>query len=87
MPVATTRPTTAPAADAKNGGGAADAAAEPPGKDAFTKWEPVSSAFGHWMVWCQTCRHGGHAEHMSEWFKHHDECPVSGCNCRCSKLT
>uniref|UniRef100_A0A0X3PQ69 MIOS-like alpha-solenoid domain-containing protein n=2 Tax=Schistocephalus solidus TaxID=70667 RepID=A0A0X3PQ69_SCHSO len=25
---------------------------------------PVSS----WFVWCQACRHGGHAGHLSEWF-------------------
>ena len=49
-------------------------------------WKASSSAFGHWMVWCQSCRHGGHADHMREWFERHDECPVSGCNCRCALL-
>ena len=24
--------------------------------------------FGHWFTWCQSCRHGGHANHMAEWF-------------------
>ena len=47
-------------------------------------WRASSSAFSHWMVWCQSCRHGGHADHMREWFERHDECPVSGCSCRCS---
>ena len=47
-------------------------------------WRASSSAFGHWMVWCQSCRHGGHADHMREWFERHDECPVSGCACRCA---
>ena len=47
-------------------------------------WRASSSAFGHWMVWCQSCRHGGHADHMREWFERHDECPVSGCVCRCA---
>jgi len=23
-----------------------------------------------WMTWCQTCRHGGHASHLMEWFKY-----------------
>lgn len=25
-------------------------------------------AFGNWFSWCQSCRHGGHAEHVSKWF-------------------
>lgn len=45
-----------------------------------------SSAFSHWMVWCQTCRHGGHAQHLEEWFELHDVCPVADCECRCSLL-
>jgi hypothetical protein len=45
-----------------------------------------SSAFSHWMVWCQTCRHGGHAQHLEEWFELHDVCPVADCDCRCSLL-
>ena len=49
-------------------------------------WESVSSAYSHWMVWCQTCRHGGHAAHLEDWFASHDECPVSGCNCKCRSL-
>ncbi|CAH1789595.1 unnamed protein product [Owenia fusiformis] len=39
-----------------------------------------------WFTWCQTCRHGGHAEHITEWFKLHSECPVSGCQCKCFTL-
>ncbi|KAJ8949341.1 hypothetical protein NQ314_008261 [Rhamnusium bicolor] len=27
-----------------------------------------STEFDNWFTWCQTCRHGGHAGHMSEWF-------------------
>ena len=23
---------------------------------------------GQWMTWCQTCKHGGHAHCISEWF-------------------
>lgn len=27
------------------------------------------SDFTTWFTWCQTCRHGGHAHHLMEWFK------------------
>eukprot|EP00965_Chrysotila_dentata_P067354 2229282-Pleurochrysis_carterae.AAC.1 len=46
----------------------------------------ASSAFSHWMVWCQSCRHGGHVEHVLEWFSLQLECPVSGCACRCALI-
>ena len=39
-----------------------------------------------WFTWCQTCRHGGHASHMTEWFKEHTECPVNSCVCNCMNL-
>ncbi len=26
--------------------------------------------FGQWFTWCQTCRHGGHSSHMTDWFKY-----------------
>ncbi|XP_069184860.1 GATOR2 complex protein MIOS isoform X3 [Procambarus clarkii] len=26
------------------------------------------SNFTSWFTWCQTCRHGGHAHHLLEWF-------------------
>ena len=39
--------------------------------------------FGKWFTWCQACRHGGHAEHMADWFQTHSECPVTDCKCRC----
>ncbi|KAG5872709.1 hypothetical protein JTB14_008803 [Gonioctena quinquepunctata] len=45
-----------------------------------------STPFDEWFTWCQTCRHGGHAGHLCEWFREHQECPVSGCNCRCSAI-
>ncbi|KAF9583248.1 hypothetical protein BGW38_009933, partial [Lunasporangiospora selenospora] len=35
------------------------------------------SSFDLWFTWCQTCRHGGHAMHMAEWFDRHTQCPVS----------
>ncbi|XP_057660975.1 GATOR complex protein MIOS [Diorhabda carinulata] len=42
-----------------------------------------NTPFELWFTWCQTCRHGGHAGHLCEWFDEHQECPVSGCSCRC----
>lgn len=26
--------------------------------------------FNSWFTWCQSCRHGGHAVHMMNWFKY-----------------
>eukprot|EP00299_Pterocystis_sp_00344_P003740 c1450_g1_i2.p1 GENE.c1450_g1_i2~~c1450_g1_i2.p1 ORF type:complete len:362 (+),score=67.58 c1450_g1_i2:1-1086(+) len=43
-----------------------------------------SIQFDSWFSWCQSCRHGGHSLHMSEWFLTHVVCPVVGCDCRCS---
>ncbi|XP_048578803.1 GATOR complex protein MIOS isoform X2 [Nematostella vectensis] len=42
--------------------------------------------FTSWFTWCQSCRHGGHADHISDWFREHLECPVSGCECHCMNL-
>ncbi|XP_013115643.2 GATOR complex protein MIOS [Stomoxys calcitrans] len=42
-----------------------------------------SKPFSKWFSWCQTCRHGGHTEHLMQWFKQYAECPVSSCSCRC----
>ncbi len=48
-----------------------------------------------WFVWCQACRHGGHAGHIFNWFHGTSngglppaliECPVNGCTCRCAGL-
>ena len=52
------------------------------------------------IVFCQTCRHGGHASHIMEWFfgdnrerdengqerggRTHDVCPVPDCDCVCA---
>merc|ERR1719510_899936 len=49
-------------------------------KKAGTKITPFEKFF----TWCQVCRHGGHAEHIEEWFEEHSECPVSDCHCKCS---
>ncbi|KAH0544233.1 GATOR complex protein MIOS-B [Cotesia glomerata] len=42
--------------------------------------------FGNWFTWCQTCRHGGHTDHITHWFRQHTECPVTSCSCRCFSL-
>jgi WD40 repeat protein len=31
---------------------------------------------------CVVCGHGGHAQHVCEWFSRHDMCPT-GCTCHC----
>jgi hypothetical protein len=45
-----------------------------------------TNPFDKWFTWCQTCRHGGHAHHISEWFAHHGKCPVVDCVCYCKDL-
>ena len=34
-------------------------------------------------VWCQGCNHGGHLEHMREWFNNEAMCPT-GCGHSCT---
>jgi len=59
---------------ARSGGGRADAS------------DTIDDA----LVFCQTCRHGGHASHILPWFydednnRAHGTCPVAGCDCRCA---
>ncbi|KAF8893606.1 hypothetical protein BD779DRAFT_1609907 [Infundibulicybe gibba] len=42
------------------------------------------------IVICQTCRHGGHASHLLDWFfgkdgsRSHGVCAVADCDCRCA---
>jgi hypothetical protein len=42
------------------------------------------------IVICQTCRHGGHASHILDWFfgddgvRSHGLCAVANCDCRCA---
>ncbi|XP_025204339.1 GATOR complex protein MIOS [Melanaphis sacchari] len=44
------------------------------------------NSFSYWFSWCPTCNHGGHSNHISDWFKNHLECPVADCVCRCYSL-
>jgi hypothetical protein len=39
--------------------------------------------FGNWFSWCVQCKHGGHADHIAQWFTKHSTCGVSGCECQC----
>ncbi|GAB6033307.1 hypothetical protein CHUAL_013078 [Chamberlinius hualienensis] len=48
--------------------------------------ESKLGVFSEWFTWCQTCRHGGHANHIASWFKDHVECPVTACSCKCMTL-
>lgn len=45
-----------------------------------------SKPFAKWYSWCQSCRHGGHTEHLTQWFSIHSECPVASCSCKCFGL-
>ncbi|CAM9416523.1 unnamed protein product [Phaeothamnion confervicola] len=60
-------------------GGVATGGGEP--ADALA--ELASIQFAEWFTWCQRCKHGGHAHHLADWFETHDECGISGCDCRC----
>ena len=40
--------------------------------------EPVRELY----IWCQGCSHGGHLEHLTQWFKQSNECPI-GCGHKC----
>ncbi|XP_054286757.1 GATOR complex protein MIOS [Macrosteles quadrilineatus] len=59
-----------------------DGTRSPPRTPPSTRLSPLSS----WYTWCQTCRHGGHASHITQWFREHSECPVTACTCRCLSL-
>ncbi|KAF8634265.1 hypothetical protein AX17_004222 [Amanita inopinata Kibby_2008] len=59
-------------------------------KDTDPGHSPSKDTTGDAIVICQTCRHGGHATHVMEWFftedgrRNHETCPVSDCDCRCA---
>ena len=42
--------------------------------------------YGKWFIWCQNCKHGGHASCIDSWFQQqHNVCGVNGCDCKCRK--
>ncbi|KAL4140427.1 hypothetical protein PRNP1_014711 [Phytophthora ramorum] len=57
------------------------------GKNEYENLAQLSSIpFVEWFTWCQSCKHGGHAHHLADWFKAHTVCPVTDCNCSCQHL-
>jgi hypothetical protein len=43
---------------------------------------------GKWFMWCQRCKHGGHAGCLDKWFSGgRHTCGVNGCSCKCSMST
>lgn len=52
----------------------------------FSKTDRKLSPFSSWFTWCQTCRHGGHAAHILDWFAENVLCPVAGCKCKCMSM-
>jgi hypothetical protein len=43
--------------------------------------------FEDMWTWCQSCRHGGHASHLAEWFgSGRTVCPVAECMCHCALM-
>uniref|UniRef100_A0A0N5AMW9 GATOR2 complex protein WDR24 n=1 Tax=Syphacia muris TaxID=451379 RepID=A0A0N5AMW9_9BILA len=42
---------------------------------------PVRGVWG----WCKRCHHGGHPNHLAEWFSSYDIC-AKGCGCKCSSF-
>jgi hypothetical protein len=40
----------------------------------------------NFYTFCTLCRHGGHAEHLFQWFSTNPDCPVAGCGCLCSQV-
>ncbi|KAG8931547.1 hypothetical protein FRC02_002535 [Tulasnella sp. 418] len=61
-------------------------------RDTELMFEPTSKdTLDDALVFCQTCRHGGHANHIIDWFystgtQVHTTCPVADCDCRCADL-
>ena len=37
----------------------------------------------NYYTFCTLCRHGGHADHVLDWFASNDACAASGCGCNC----
>ncbi|KAJ7762788.1 hypothetical protein DFH07DRAFT_404320 [Mycena maculata] len=59
-------------------------------RDAEFAYSPLKDTIDDAIIVCQTCRHGGHASHIFEWFygdddgvRSHGLCAVANCDCRC----
>ncbi|CAF3619487.1 unnamed protein product [Rotaria sp. Silwood1] len=59
-------------------------------EDASYAYEPLLDKHtlmsSQWFTWCRLCRHGGHAEHVSNWFAMNQQCPIAKCLCRCTLI-
>lgn len=59
-------------------------------EDASYAYEPIPDKHtlmsSQWFTWCRLCRHGGHAEHVSNWFTINQQCPIAKCLCRCTLI-
>ncbi|KAJ7895961.1 hypothetical protein B0H14DRAFT_3081117 [Mycena olivaceomarginata] len=59
-------------------------------RDVELAYSPVKDTIDDAIVICQTCRHGGHASHILDWFfgddgvRSHGLCAVANCDCRCA---
>lgn len=42
--------------------------------------QPVKGLY----VWCQGCGHGGHLQHLKDWFDGNSLCPTAGCGHICT---
>lgn len=47
--------------------------------------DPAEAVLNMW-VHCGGCGHGGHREHIQQWFAVHRQCPVEACSCSCNDL-
>ncbi|KAJ7672841.1 hypothetical protein B0H17DRAFT_174454 [Mycena rosella] len=59
-------------------------------RDVELMYSPSKDTIDDAIVICQTCRHGGHASHILDWFfgddgvRSHGLCAVANCECRCT---
>ena len=52
----------------------------------FSSTDKHTLMSSQWFTWCRLCRHGGHAEHVSNWFAMNHKCPIAKCLCRCTLI-
>ncbi|KAK7061340.1 zinc-ribbon-16 domain-containing protein [Favolaschia claudopus] len=59
-------------------------------RDVELTYSPDKDTIDDAIVICQTCRHGGHASHILDWFfgddgvRSHGLCAVANCDCSCA---
>jgi hypothetical protein len=52
--------------------------------DGSSEPEHCGLPMSHWFLFCQLCKHGGHAECIEKWFDGcRSVCGVNGCQCTC----